>query len=202
MFASLSEGGLKKAFALVVAALVLLAAIFYRLQNSGILPGGEIALVKLAWLACTVYFWYLMPLLLLLDRRMPPAARLACKVLLTNMLLRAIAELYLMYVSQSWHPWMGIAHDMFSLGLMLWFLSAAFRADNRPYSDFLLVASLIYVPEGLFALYMLKHASVAGATVYFVPDSADHQSILLATAICVGLLIVYVLVFARRWLHV
>jgi hypothetical protein len=146
-------------------------------------------------------FWYLVPGLLLLDPVMPEAARRACKVLFANMLLRAAVELYLMYVASQWHPWLGIGHDIFSLLLMWFVLGPCRHSADRLYCGFLLVASAIYIPEAIFAWYMLIYATEAGSTVYFVPDDPAHRGILIATWICVTVLLTYLAYFSRRWLH-
>ncbi len=201
MSKSLSERGLRVGLGLSLSGLALAAVIFYGAQNSGSLPGGRIAPVKLAWLACAILFWYLLPALLLTDRRLSQAGRFVVSVLLANMIARAVIELALMYVTGGWHPWMGIGHDLFSL-LVLLALVTHFWGEMEGFCrSYLLVAAIMFIPEGIFAWYMLNNVGVAGETVYFVPDEAVHQPIMLATAICVALLIVYLGVFSRRWLY-
>lgn len=209
MFESSSDRRLRAGFGIVVGTLALSAAVFYPLQNSGALPGGQVAPVKLAWLACAILFWYLLPGLLLLDRRMPRAARLAVTVLLANMLARAVIELYMMYVTKNWHPWLGIGHDILSLLMMVAVTLPVLREPGRLYAGYLAVAGAMFVPEALFAWYMLKNVGVpvltsAGApvqTVYFVPDDPAHGGIMAVTAICVAALVAYLVGFSRRWLY-
>ena len=201
MSRSLSERQLRIAFAIAVAGLSFSALGFYLLQNSGALPGGKIAPVKMARLAFAILFWYVLPALLLLDARLPRLARYACAVLLVNMLSRAVAELFMMYVTNSWHPWMGISHNIFSFVLMLLVAWPVLVAGDIVYASYLLIAIIMFVPETLFAWYMLTAATPAGVTTFFVPGDPAHQGILILTSLCVASLLVYLFFFARRWLY-
>lgn len=198
---SLSEPQLRVAFRSVIAVLLMAAAAFYLLQNAGHLPGGQISPIKLAWLGCAILFWFLLPALLLLDSRMPEAARRACAVLLAGMILRGLIELYMMYVSGNWHPWMGISHDVFMLVLMSALIYPLRNNPDRLYSGFLLVATAMFIPESCFAWYMLTYATEPGATVYFVAGFSAHTGVLTITAICVLALLAYLIFFYRKWLN-
>ena len=201
MSVSLSESQLKTGFFASLTALAVAAILFYGMQNAGLLPGGSIAPIKLAWLATAVLFWYLIPALLLLDRRMPAPARIACSVLLVNMILRALVELILMYGTATWHPWMGIGHDVFSVCLMLLVLRPCYGSSDRSYCEYLFVATAMFVPEAVFAWYMLAKAKVAGTTIYFVPDEPAHHAIMMTTAFCILLLCIFLIRFSRQWLR-
>ncbi len=201
MFRSLSDYQLRAGLGIVIGGLVLVAAAFYSLQNSGFLPGGQISAIKLAWLGCAILFWYLLPGLLLMDGRMPRAARLACIVLLVGMLLRAVVELFMMYATGNWHPWMGISHDVLMIVLMLLVAIPLFRESDRLYAGYLAVATAMFIPEAGFAWYMLVHATDSGATVYFVAGDPRHGGIMIVTAVCVTALILYLIYFSRHWLY-
>ena len=201
MSKSLSDAQLKTGFGAILGALLVVAAAFYYLQNTGYLPGGHIAPIKLAWLSCAILFWYLLPGLLLMDARMPSAARRACQVLLVGMLLRGVVELFMMYATASWHPWMGISHNLVMLAIMTMMLVPLRAQADRLYSAYLLVATLMFIPESGFAWYMLKHATPSGATVYFVPGDAQHQLVLAITAVCVAALSIYLVFFYRQWMN-
>jgi hypothetical protein len=201
MSMSSSDRRLRSAFSLVLGGLVVAAAAFFALQNSGLLPGGQVAPVKLAWLACAILFWYLLPCLLLFDRRLSRATRVAVTILLANMLARAVVELFMMYVSKNWHPRLGIGHDLFSLVLMSVVTVPVIRESGSLYASYLLVATAMFVPEALFAWYMLTNASVPGETVYFVPNDPVHNGIMFVTAGCVVALAVFLVSFAKRWLY-
>lgn len=201
MFRSLSNHQLRAGLGIVIGGLVLAAAAFYSLQNSGVLPGGQISAIKLAWLGCAILFWYLLPGLLLMDGRMPRAARLACIVLLVGMLLRGVVELFMMYVTTNWHPWMGISHDVLMIVLMLLVAIPLFRESDRLYAGYLAVATAMFILESGFAWYMLAHATDPGATVYFVSGDPRHSGIMMVTTVCVIALIGYLIFFFRYWLY-
>ena len=201
MSRSLSDYQLRARLGIVLGGLVLVAAVFYSLQNNGFLPGGRISAIMLAWLGCAILFWYLLPGWLLMDDRRPPAARRACTVLLVGMLLRGVVELLMMYVTKNWHPWMGISHDAAMFALMLVITMPLFRRTDRAYAGYLAVATSMFVPEAGFAWYMLVHATDPGATVYFVAGDPRHSEILFVTAVCVIALIAYLFFFSRHWLY-
>lgn len=201
MSKSLSEFQLRTAFRLILGTLLVTAAVFYWLQNRDYLPGGHISLIKLAWLSCAILFWYLLPSLLLLDDRMPAAARRVCIVLLVGMILRGVIELLMMYVSGNWHPWMGIGHDLFMLALLTVLIVPLRLGADRLYSVYFLVAALMFIPESGFAWYMLNYASERGATVYFVPGDPQHNGVMAITAICVIALLTYLTFFYRQWMN-
>jgi len=198
---SLSEPQLRVAFRSVLGVLLTAAAAFYLLQNDGHLPGGQISPIKLAWLGCAILFWFLLPALLLLDSRMPGAARRACAVLLAGMILRGLIELFMMYVTGNWHPWMGISHDVFMLALMSTLIIPLRSNPDRLYSGYLLVATAMFIPESGFAWYMLTYATEPGATVYFVAGFSAHAGVLIVTANCVLALLAYLIFFYRKWLY-
>ena len=201
MSRSLSDRQLRAGFGIVIGGLVLVAAAFYSMQNSGALPGGQISAIKLAWLACAILFWYLLPGLLLMDSRMPTAARRACIILLLSMLARGVVELFMMYKTNNWHPWMGIGHDVFMAALMLLVTIPLLRESDRLYAGYLAVATGMFIPEAGFAWYMLTYATDPGATVYFVSGDPRHGRIMIVTAVCVTALIVYLVLFSRHWLY-
>ena len=201
MFKSSSEPRLVIGLVGAFAALVVLALVFYPLQNAGVLPGGQVAAVKVAWLAYAILIWYLLPALLLCDARILPTARFAISVLLLSMLARGVVELYMMYVTSSWHPWMGIAHNGFTFSLMLLVLAVSFRSMERLYWVYLVVASAMFVPESGFAWYMLSNASESGSAVYFVSGDTQHRWIMNLTFTCVIALTVYLSFFLRQWLY-
>lgn len=201
MFRSSSDRHLRAGLGIIIGGLTLLAVVFYPLQNSGLLPGGQVSAVKLAWLACAILFWYLLPGLLLMDGSMPRAARRACIVLLASMLVRGVVELFMMYVTKNWHPWMGISHDIFTFALMLVVAMPVFYGADKLYAGYLAVATGMFIPEAGFAWYMLANATDPGGTIYFVSDDPKHGGIMIVTGVCVAALFSYLVFFSRRWLY-
>ncbi|MBX3249983.1 MAG: hypothetical protein KF901_22590 [Myxococcales bacterium] len=94
---------------------------FYRHQNrarAGAL-GGRISRAKAAWLTFAVLFWLGVCPLLALEPSLPTRWRVVLGVFAAQFWLRGLVELYLLYVTKSWRPPYGIAHDLFSLALVL-----------------------------------------------------------------------------------
>ena len=104
----------------VLAALTALAAVsagFYARQNAGAQIGGAISVPKILWLNYAIASWFILPAFL---RTYPLSSSLRSlfTVHLTNFSVRAIAELFLLYVTVSWSPVYGIVHDVFSIALI------------------------------------------------------------------------------------
>lgn len=176
------------------------AFVFYVLQNGGSLEGGNIALPKLLWLAYAILFWFFLPALIVLDVRTPPVWRRIYAIFLVNMLLRAVIELFMMYVTSSWNPYYGIGHDLFTILL----LSIVVATNGTQLRSGLLLINVfaivaMFAIEIGFVLYMLLEVSGSGEPVYFVPAEQRHAAVLQTTWLVNILLTVYLYAFSRRW---
>ncbi|WP_456373945.1 hypothetical protein [Thiolapillus sp.] len=173
---------------------------FHHLQNaSAPLPGGKIALIKTLWLGTVLASWYLLPLLMLFDRRLEKLRSLVA-LLLLNMLIRAMVELGMMYLWHNWHPYYGIGHDLFSVMLCL-VLATKVRRCIPIISTYFIVMAILFAVETGFAWYMLRHVSTAVGTAYYVPDSPVHLPVLVITAVAVTMTWAYLSYFIRAWLY-
>jgi hypothetical protein len=103
----------------LLGAFVSLGFAFHRRQNRQGARGGRISPPKLAWLLYAVYLWFIVCPAVALDSAVPPSARLALGLFAASMWLRGAAELYMLYVSKSWRPPYGIAHDALCIALVL-----------------------------------------------------------------------------------
>lgn len=96
---------------------------FRRRQNAGA-RGGRISNPKVVWLFFAIWFWFVACTVLAFEPALPSAYRLILGVHAASMWLRGGVELYLLHVTRTWRPPMGIAHDAFCivtvLGLALW----------------------------------------------------------------------------------
>lgn len=190
---------------LVAAALLLLlaAAGFAVVQNSGRVPGGGVALPKVLWLAFALYYWFLLPLVFTLDTRVSSGLRRAFRLFLINMGARAVIELWMMYISLNWHPYYGIAHDVFSIVLITVLLLAHARAGRPARLLFytLPVMGLMFMVEIGFVFYLLNHVATGTEPIYFVPDSAQHRGVLGVSWGVVALLAAHMGWLFKRGLH-
>jgi hypothetical protein len=107
----------------LVAVLALLcgvaALLFRRAQNAKGARGGRISGPKVAWLFYAVFLWFLVCPLVALDAKVPLEARAVLGAFAGFMWLRGAAELYLLYVTKSWRPPYGVAHDVACIALVL-----------------------------------------------------------------------------------
>jgi hypothetical protein len=181
------------------------AVLFYQTQNTLQLVGGNISVVKLLWLAGAVLLWGVLPLLLLADPRLGMHLRRAFAVLAVLMFARAVIEGWMLYVTLSWSPWYGIAHDAVCAVVLL-----AFAARSSPRNALegavrihLGVTAVFFAPEVYFAWYMQAHFVTKGeAAVYFVPDEFAYADVLGATTVAVVCLAIYLPFFLGRWILV
>ncbi len=196
-----SERSLRRLFLASLGLLVLAAFVFYERQNGAGAVGGGIALPKLLWLASAILFWFVLPVLFLLDRRLR-GTHLAYGIFLGNMLLRAGVELWMMYLSHNWHPYYGIGHDLFSLALCLWLARrippTALLA--RLQRGFFLVAAAMFLVETFFAGYLVIYL-YGTDPIYFVADDGAHAPVLRLTWAVVFLLSAYLLGLVKGWLY-
>jgi hypothetical protein len=203
MWSFASERALRRATWSALALVAAAAAAFYVAQNALRPVGGEIALVKLLWLAGAVLLWGVLPLLLMGDARLGPRLRRAFAALAALMLARAAIEGWMLYVSLNWSPWYGIAHDALCAVVLIAFFARAQprNALERAARRYLAVSAAFFVPEAYFAWYMQSHFVTRGArAVYFVPGDASHVQVLTATAVAVVCLAAYLAMFLRRWI--
>lgn len=199
---SVSDRSLYGRLTTVFIALSSIATAFYYLQNSGHFAGGQIALPKLIWLAYAILFWFVLPAFIVSDRRVPYVWTKIYLVYLANMLLRAAAELYMMYTSENWSPRYGIAHDTFSILLLLSLL--LFYHRKLKYDIFYMYACalvLMMTIEIVFVFYMMSNVIKNGAAIFFVPQNNQHAPILLVTWLSLALLSGFLFVFCRRWVN-
>ena len=204
----LYESGLKRAWWSICVTLACLSAVFFVVQNQGLLPGGAIALPKLLWLLLTIIFFLVLPLLLSLDGCLPRRLRLGWGIFTTSMALRGVVELYLIYVILAWHPYMGIGHDLFSLALLIAFAivtrSDAARFKAAWFSVLAVAVAMVF--ETLFAVYFRLNLAPAGEAagpdpVYFVPPDAGFGTIIATTWVAVIILFLYLIWLTRIWLY-
>jgi len=173
--------------------------IFYYLQNSSALPGGNIALPKLFWLSIAILCWYIIPAFLVSDHRLSNL-RWPLGIFLGNMVARGIAELFMMYGLNNWHPYYGIAHDMLSslLCVILAFFSAA---RSKLIAGYFSAMAILFIIEAGFASYMLMYIKPVDGPVYYVPSGEEHAAIMGVTTVVIIATTAYLFIFIKKWLY-
>ncbi len=201
MLTCASERSLRRLFLASIGLLVLAAFVFYDRQNGAGAIGGGVALPKVLWLASAILFWFVLPVLFLLDHRLR-GTHFAYGIFLGNMLVRAAIELWMMYITHNWHPYYGIGHDLFSLALCLWLAQRVPPTGPlaRTQRGFFLVASVMFLVETFFASYLLIHL-YGTDPIYFVADDGTHAPVLRLTWAVVLLLAAYLLGLVKGWLY-
>jgi hypothetical protein len=171
---------LRLALVISSVAILALAALFGRRQARAGVTGGAISRPKLAWLAFAVLLWFLVVPLIALDPGVQPAPRLLLGVFAAGMWARGLAELFMLYVTRSWRPPYGVAHDVACLvwlvgGLLFWPENRAVGAGPLDPWVLLLLVLLVasLVVETLYATLFFR--AVRGKTtgedgVWFASD--------------------------------
>ncbi|MGV3621204.1 MAG: hypothetical protein ACO1OB_10325 [Archangium sp.] len=96
--------------------LCLVAAAWFRgKQNSGAFKGGRISNPKLLWLFFCIWFWLFECAALAFEPSLPSSFRIIFGVHALSFWLRGGVEMYLLHVTKTWRPPMGIAHDVFCI---------------------------------------------------------------------------------------
>lgn len=209
MSSSISEGALRRRVVGTALAFAVATVVFHETQNRFGLIGGAISFAKSAWLAEALFLWLVLPAFLLLDARMPAALRVPFRFLLWWMGARAVVELWLLYVTHTWSPLYGIAHDLVAMAVLWLFAMRAWRAQPRWHGEtdrlmfvHTLVTGALFIPEMYYAWYMWFHFNTQGGqAVYFVPDDPRHQLTLSITAAVDVALVIYLIAFLWIWLH-
>jgi len=98
--------------------LVVFGVRFHAKQKPGAI-GGPISAAKAFWLPFAIYFWFIVCGVLAVDDALPPALAMVYAAMALSMWLRGIAEMVMLYVTHNWRPPMGIAHDAFTIGVVL-----------------------------------------------------------------------------------
>lgn len=103
---------------LAIAALFLISAGFFYRQNYTDQLGGPISLVKLLWLDYALTAWVLVPLYFWRSEHVSPGLRSLFGWHLASFAARGLVELWMLYVTHSWIPPYGIAHNLFTMALI------------------------------------------------------------------------------------
>lgn len=176
------------------------AMTFYYVQNGGYLAGGDIAFTKLVWLSYAILYWFVLPLLIMLNNAVPDMWRRIYQVFFLIMLARAVCELIMMYVFSNWSPYYGIAHDAFSIFALTGLIVLNYGRISKGiylYTACVIIAMLIV--EIFFVQYMVSNVNSENI-VYFVPFNEIHNRVLTSTSTINILLTVYLYVFTRKWI--
>jgi hypothetical protein len=130
-FASERSAGPRSLAPAWASAAVLLASVFfYYGQNVAGRIGGPISIPKLLWLDYALVAWFVVPFFVWRSPLIAPELRRVYGFHLLSFTLRGLAELWMLYVTVSWRPAYGIAHDAFDILLITALVARAGRASR------------------------------------------------------------------------
>ena len=152
--------------AAVVAAV---GAAFARGQNRAKRLGGAISRAKQVWLTWAVYTWFVLAPLFGLAGGLRPVTRGVLLAFAASMWLRGVVELVMLFVTKNWRPPYGIAHDVFTAGLLAVGLGLMAPQAPVPFAGAdgwgLSLVLVLWVSMGLETYYALAfHRAVEGRT--------------------------------------
>lgn len=181
-------------FVILLSTLAVTAALFYIRQNSGELPGGGIALVKILWLMCVIFFWFFAPFFVL-NAKNADQGNTLIKIHLANVYSRAVVELFMLYWLNNWKATYGISHDIFSFAVLAIGLLYCYKSLSLQQVVFFGALIGTFIAEAYFAWYMLTNV---GAHVWFVPDASEFQPVFIATWLALVGLAAYCFFFVKE----
>ncbi len=147
-----------KASLVGAALLVVLAGLaFLHRQNKKAALGGRISRPKLLWLLYAIYVWFLVCPLLAFDPGVPKHIRRILAVFAAAMWIRGLLEMVMLYVTKNWRPPYGVAHDVFSMVILV--LGLLFYRNHWD-------ALQGTLPTWTFAFMLVLLASLAVETYY------------------------------------
>lgn len=193
---------IRKFFIGVLLLFIIFSFIFYYLQNNYYAHlGGQIALTKSIWLFLAIFYWFCLPIFVVINKSSEVTFRWIYGIFLMNMLARGIIELFMMYQGHNWSYYLGLGHDVFSIfliGIMLWLASYKNLTKHILYSNLWVITCMFIVEIG-FVEYMLHSIAQDGKQIYYVANDGQHSIILMLTWIVNILLIFWQVNFINRW---
>lgn len=176
------------------------AILFYHHQNQVTHLGGAISPAKMAWLAYTIFVWFVLCPLLAMVSRVGQPLRLILGSFAVCIWVRGVAELYMLYIKKNWRPLFGIMHDLCSLALVIG-LSLAYRWEiavlQHPFDRWVMaLIGCVVLSLWLETCYasMFQHVMPGRTTgdkgIWFVPGD-DPQFLLLNRMTAVGNVFLY-----------
>ncbi|TBR21293.1 hypothetical protein EPO15_10685 [bacterium] len=153
-------------------------ALFGWRQNRGGVVGGPISLPKVLWLNLTLTVFFGLPAVLWRDGALSPGMRALWGWLLLSFVLRAVIELYLIYVTITWKCVYGISHDFFTLalaGLLRAAMPAPAPGDARAAAFLWLYTAVLVVEAGMAKAFSLLADPKTG--IYFASDDERFKRV-------------------------
>lgn len=159
---------------------------FYVWQNHFAPHGGAIALPKALWLGLAVFYWLLLPPLVFMNPAIERRLRRAYLLFWLPMLARALIELWLLYGPGGWQYAYGIAHDAFSLILLLGLYADSRHSRPELWRHTLVVMAAMFAAEIYFAHYISAfNHGIHQADLWFIGWEAPHLPNQIFTTLCV-----------------
>jgi hypothetical protein len=182
---------------------IALSQIFYLLQNHYLENiGGKIAYVKALWLFVAIFYWFVLPAIIVFSQQTSRAIKIIYSALLISMVLRGVIEIFMMYVFNNWHPYLGMSHNLITFILVIIFIlkTSQLVAEDRVFIANIVISILMLIPESFFAWYMLHNLNAIAHRIYFVPQEEKYNLIMLITWFLVILLFIWQIIFSRKLL--
>jgi hypothetical protein len=171
-----------------IAALSAASALFAWKQNhlGGI--GGPISLAKTLWLNYMLIAMYIVPFFLWRKSTLAPATRRLFGAIFLSFAVRAPIELWIIYYTRAWRCGYGIAHDVFTI-LLIIFLRREISPDvvERD-SATMRVATLLQIMLAveIFMAWEFSLLASPAQGIYFAADTPHFRFVNIASWIAVS----------------
>ena len=165
------------------------SALFAWRQNHVGGVGGPISLAKTLWLNYMLITMYVAPFFLWRESSLAPATRRLFGCVFASFAVRAPVELWIIFFTRAWRCEYGIAHDLFTIGLIA-FLRRRISPDQSQ-RDFvaLRIAALLQVTllVEMFMAWQFSRLASPAEGIYFAADTAHFRIVNLASWAAVAL---------------
>lgn len=170
---------------LIVVGFFALTPLFYYLQNRKAAIGGGVSFIKSAWLVYVICLWYIIPLLQLQTDSIINKYYI---VFLISVILRAVVEGVLCYITHTWRVLYGIFFDILHLiiaGFAIYHLVSITEEIDRvtfflflnKFSNiiFFMLLCLSLFAELIFVNWFVKVTGGPARGYYFVPNRPEFR---------------------------
>jgi len=172
-----------------IAALSAASALFAWKQNHLGGVGGPISMAKTLWLNYMLIAMYIVPFFLWRESTLAPATRRVFGATFLSFAVRAPIELWIIFFTRAWRCGYGIAHDVFTILLIIFLRREISPAAAARDSAALRVATLLQITLAV-EIFMAREFSLLASPaqgIYFAADTPHFRLVNIGSWIAVSI---------------
>jgi len=171
-----------------IAALSAASALFAWKQNHLGGVGGPISMAKTLWLNYMLIAMYIVPFFLWREDTLAPATRRLFGAIFLSFAVRAPIELWIIYYTRVWRCGYGIAHDVFTILLIIFLRRGLTPTAAERDSAALRVSTLLQIMLAveIFMAWEFSLLASPAQGIYFAADTPHFRLVNIASWIAVS----------------